>query len=350
MDDQIARIAAKQMGVEPPAAPAPAPAPAPQPQAAAPRPAPRKDAPPTAQEQASKAGSPQTEGDRQNQTPMVYKVKIGDQERALTPQQIASTFERYRDLNYKHSQNAPINELAERMMKAGNATPDQVAKFLGAAAQAFTKNAQMGRATQQGQPGTAPSGQPSPRAPQPNLDEEFRKYEDENAIALPPGYREAANRMNRMEQQLNQSMGMMQQILQRSQQGAQQGAQAAQSAQQDRNATIRNTIANNLDSAQREAGLPDEDGQAFMRYAGERGYTVEDFADRNLTRRVINDFKNQKNTPEFQRLQQMAQRREAFLKSQSGGPATGQGGQARPRGDQTMARLTAGALNRRFNP
>ena len=33
-----------------------------------------------------------------------------------------------------------------------------------------------------------------------------------------------------------------------------------------------------------------------MRYAGERGYTIEDFADANPTMKVVNDYKNAKNT------------------------------------------------------
>jgi len=42
----------------------------------------------------------------------------------------------------------------------------------------------------------------------------------------------------------------------------------------------------------------------------------------------------------------MASRREAFLKSQSGGPSS----QARkPAGDNTLQRLTAGALNKNNN-
>ena len=86
MDDQLQRMAAKQLGAPAPQAPA---APA--------------EAPTTVQEAAEQKGSPKTEGDRVQQDPLVYKVKMGDEERALTPEQISSTFSRYKDLNYRNA-------------------------------------------------------------------------------------------------------------------------------------------------------------------------------------------------------------------------------------------------------
>ena len=283
--DQVARIAARQMGAEAPqAAPQAAPQPAPKP----------KEAPETAQEKASEAGSPKTEGDKSSQDPVVYKVKIGDSDRELTPQQISGTFERYRDLNYKQAQMKPVTELAEKMMKAGNATPEQVAKFMSAAAQAMTKNAKMGRAQQPQPAGTAAPTQP--QNTNQNLSEkmaaEFKKYEDENAISLPPGYREGLDEIQRMKGQMQQQMVAMQKVLQASQNNAQAGVNAAQQAGQDRAGMVRQAISNNLDSAQQAAGLPDSDAKLFMAFAGERGYTAEDFADKGLTNKVMQDFKN----------------------------------------------------------
>ena len=319
--DQMNRIAAQQMGV-----PAPAPA----------KPA---ETPTTPQEAASKTGSPQTEGDRVQQQPMVYKIKMGDEERALSSDQISSTFSRYKDLNYRNAQMKPVNEIAERLMEKSGANPEQIAKLMNASIQAFTKNAQMGQ-SRPAQAGVAAPTQPSPTQAQPNIDVEFSKYEDDNAISLPPGYREGAARMQRMEQQMQQQMGMMNNLLQRTQQGAQQGLNAAQGAKSDRNTAIKQTISNNLDRAQQQSGLSDSEGKDFMRYAGERGYTIEDFADSGLTMKVVGDYKNAKNTPEFERLQNMASRREAFLKNQAGGPTS----TAAPRGDNTLSRLGAGAL------
>ena len=87
--EQIARISARQMGE------------APAPQAAAPTaPPPPKDAPPTDMEKAVEVASPDTEGDKQQQEAVMYNVNIGGKDRNLSPQQISSTFDRYRCLLY----------------------------------------------------------------------------------------------------------------------------------------------------------------------------------------------------------------------------------------------------------
>jgi len=320
-DDQIARIASKQLGEAPQEASAPA-----------------QDA--TPQEQAAQVASPQTEGDKTQEAAVMYKVQMGDKERQLTPQQIASTFERYRDLNHKQAQMKPVMDLAEKMMNAGGIDGEQAAKLMQASMQAYSKNAQMGR-SRPAQEGVAQPQQPSPNAKQPDLNAEFQKYEDENAISLPPGYREAAARLNAMEQRLAQGMQMMQQMNNRMGQQAQQGVQSAQQAQGDRMAAVEQSIRNNLDRAQQAAGLPDEAVGDFQTYAGERGYTAEDFADGALTMKVVQDFANQRNTPEFQRLKEMSARRQAFLQTQSGSPAAAP---AKPQGDQTMARMAAKAI------
>ena len=268
---------------------------------------------------------------------------MGDKERTLTPQQISSTFERYRDLNHKQAQMKPVMDLAEKMMQAGNIDGTTAAKLMEASMQAYTKNAQMGR-NRPAQENVAAPEQPSPNAQQPNLDAEFKKYEDENAISLPPGYREAAARLNAMEQRLGQGMQMLNQMTQRMGQQAQQGIQSAQQAQGDRMQAVEQAIRNNLDRAQQAAGLPDEAVTDFQTYAGERGYTAEDFADSALTMKVVQDFANERNTPEFQRLKDMSSRRQAFLQTQQGSPAAPA---AKPTGDDTMARMAAKALAER---
>jgi len=330
-EEQMQRLAAKQLGPDPSA------------QAPAPAPAPQQEAPPTNQEKASVAG-PVTEGDKSAQEPMSYKVNIGGTDRNLSPKQIEETFGRYRDLNYKQMQNAPINDVVNSLMEKSGGSPEQIAALLQKSVQAFTKNTQLGQ-KRPAQQGVAQPQQPTPTAQQPNLDAEFQKYEDDNALSLPPGYREAAQRMNRMEQQMQQNLGMMNQVLAASKQNAQQGADAGQNAQGDRGEAIKQTIMTNLDQAQSAAGLPDEDGKQFMAYAGERGYTIEDFVDKALTQKVVSDFKNAKNTPELERLQSMASKREAYLKSEKGSPQSSAPAQ---QGDEMMGRLTAKALNR-FN-
>jgi len=333
-EEQLQRLTAQRLGEAPAAPPPPPPAP----------PA-NTEAPPTTGEKAADVASPQTEGDKANQDPVIYQMKINGKDRDLSQKQIEETFGRYRDLNYKQMTNAPINQVAEQLMKASGASPDQVAKLISASVKAFTKNAQMGN-TRPKQQNVAEPKQPSPKATQPNLNAEFAKYEDENAISLPPGYREGLDRINRMENQLKQGVTMMNNILNQSKGNAAMGMQAAQSANVDRNTAIKNTIANNLDKAQQANGLPDGDGQAFMAYAGERGYTMEDFVDSRLVNKIVSDFKNEKNTPEFNRLQGMAKRRESFLKSQKTAPTSTMA--SKPK-DDMMERLTAKGIASRLN-
>lgn len=333
-EEQLKRLAEQKLGAETPPPTAPPPAPNVE-----------KEAPPTTEEKAAVVASPQTEGDKANQDPVVYQMKINGKDRDLSQKQIEETFGRYRDLNFKNMTNAPINAVADQLMKASGANPDQVAKLISASVKAFTKNAQMGN-TRPKQQNVAEPKQPSPKATQPNINEEFAKYEDENAISLPPGYREGLDRINRMENQLKKGVTMMNNILSQSKGNAQMGMQAAQSANVDRNTAIKNTIANNLDKAQQANGLPDGDGQAFMAYAGERGYTMEDFVDSGLVNKVVSDFKNEKNTPEFNRLQDMAKRRESFLKTGKTNPTSEMA--AKPK-DDMMERLTAKGIKSRLN-
>ena len=165
-----------------------------------------------------------------------------------------------------------------------------------------------------------------------------------NAISLPPGYREAAARLNAMEQRLGQGMQMLNQMTQRMGQQAQQGIQSAQQAQGDRMQAVEQTIRTNLDRAQQAAGLPDDAVTDFQTYAGERGYTAEDFADSALTMKVVQDFANERNTPEFQRLKGHVFASASFLQTQQGSPAAPA---AKPTGDDTMARMAAKALAER---
>jgi hypothetical protein len=330
--DQVARIAARQMGQAVPAPTAPA------------KP---KEAPPTAQEMAVTAAAPETEGDKTKAEAVIYNVKIGQEDRALSPSQIAGTYERYRDLNYKQAQMKPVNDLAQMIMDKTGADPAKTAQMMQAALKAMTKNAQMGndRPKQAGVAApVAPNGNSAQNSGAQMLDE-FSKYEDENAISLPPGYREQFDRLGRMENAMSRQMQMMQQVLQQAQMAGQGANNSRGEAIESREQAVMQSIRNNLDRAQQQAGLPDEAIDDFRAYAMERGYTAEDFADMSLTTKVIGDFKNQMNTPEFERLREMAARREAYLKSQSGGPTS----QSAPRGgDDTLARLAQGAMNKRM--
>lgn len=322
MEDQVARIAQKQMG-----------GPAPEP----------REAPTTTQEKAIEAASPETEGDKQKAEPLLYNVSISGKERQLSPSQISGTYERYKDLNYKQGQMKPVNDLAGMIMEKTGRNAEDTAKLMTAALKAMSKNTKLGqdRPAQKGvaQPQTKTNTNVN------QLSAEFQKYEDENAISLPPGYRDNIDRMGRMEQAMGQQMQMMQQVLQQAQMAGKGATASRDEAMNSREEAITQSIRNNLDQAQKSAGLPDDALDDFRAYAMERGYTAEDFVDQSLTGKVVNDFKNQMNTPEFDRLREMASRREAYLKNQSGGPTSQQAAQS---GDDTLARLAQGAMNKRM--
>jgi len=328
--DQVARIAAAQMG-------APAPEAKPEP----------KEAPETAQEKAVAAASPETEGDKSQAEAIIYNVKIGDQERQLSPSQIAGTYERYRDLNFKQAQMKPVNDLAGLIMEKTGKSPEDAAKLMAAGLKAMSKNAQMGQARpkQQGVAQPVAPQQGDAASASAKLNEEFQKYEDENAISLPPGYQQMNSEIAEMKRMMGQMVNMNQNIMQQAMAAGQQGNQSREEAMQSRDDAIANTIRNNLDKAQQQAGLPDEALDDFRAYALERGYTAEDFVDMGLTSKVVNDFKNQMNAPEFERIREMAKRREAYLRSQSGGPTSEA---AEMGGDDTLARLAQNAMNKRM--
>ena len=63
-------------------------------------------------------------------------------------------------------------------------------------------------------------------------------------------------------------------------------------------------------------------------FAAERGYTMEDFADPQLTIKVMTDYKNNKSSPEMARLEIMG-KRQAF---------TGSVGQTANAGDMASLR------------
>lgn len=146
--------------------------------------------------------------------------------------------------------------------------------------------------------------------------------------------------------QMMQAMQQMQQGGVNQNQEALQGAQQMneQAGQQQSNA-IRQTIGNNLSMAQRQMQLPDDAEQDFMQFAFARGYTIEDFIDPQLTMQVAQDFRNNMNSPEMDRLKAMAQRRQAFTGMAEGAPAmAGGGGQGS--GDQVFDSILGTAMGK----
>ena len=325
----IDAIASNAMGVPPQT-----------PQEAAPEP--KKE---TTEGQAAEAGSPETEGDKMVAEAVVYEIDFGEgKSRNLTPEQIKSTFNRYRDLNYKNAQMKPVNDVIEGIMKANpGLNPQQLAEQMVAVMRAQESNPTMGNTD--GQQQQKPS-----QPPVNDLDSTLSKYEEDNAVALPPGYKDlllaSQNSSNQMGDRMTSIENMLRQMIANTS-GVADAARASLSEARSNNINaIQKQIANNLDNAQRAANLPDDAAQDFMMFAAERGYTMEDFADMGLTMAVVKDFSNLRNSGEMETLRSMAQRRKAYTGSLGGSTPSAAGTDPAP-SDNTFDRFASSVMSSR---
>ena len=319
--DLIAQAAAQQLGVSPPAAMAPQAPPA----STSPQ-----EMQPTPQEMAAKGVSPSTEGDKQSaDAAQIMRIKFGDQDRELSEAQVKGTFDRYSALNFKHQNLKPVVDLAEKMLQAAqqknpNASAKDLAKFMTAAAKSQTHNPQMGKGSQN--PEDAARAQIATSSG--DVDKMMKQWEDDNAVSLPPRFRETMDGMAEMKAQNAELRGMLQQVIQ-GQQGVTDSTQKQldQSDMREGN-VMQQRIGNNLQQAQSALNLPDEAEQEFMQFAYSRGYTVEDFIDPELTMMIAKDFKQNQEAPELDRLRGITEKRQAFTGNASGAPAVSSQSQA----------------------
>ena len=342
----IDAIASRQMGVPPQGGAATADPGAMPPGAGAPPPAPGPGPgvpPPTAQEQAASAGAPKDEGTNSQADAVLYEIEFQPgQKRKLTPEQIKSTFDRYSALNYEHANMKPVMEVAKAIMGQHQMDPVQFAQAMIEQAKRGVSQTQFGDTSRQNGPETTAKD----LAPD-SFEAKLKRWEEENAASLPPGYKEMMASQMASQQQMQQMMHMMRDVMAKSA-GVADAAKAMNDTGRDtRVQAIRQTIGNNVDRAQAALQLPDTAAQDFMVYASERGYTIEDFVDPQLTYKVMTDFRNNMNSPEMERLRGMAQRRQAFTGSLGQTPA---GGQAAPpdQGNSTFDKMVSSALSNKF--
>jgi len=320
-------LAAKQLGPDP-SAPA----------------APQKD---TAEGQATAKGAPSTEADKMEAPAVIYEVEFGQGDtRKLTPQQIASTFQRYSAMNFKNASMKPVMDVIEQIMGDNpGIKSDELATKMAAIYKAQQSNPQMGNVNNK------PQMEPGrDQAPQGGLDEMLSKWEEDNAASLPPGYKDilanSHGEISSIKQQLAQTQEMLRQVLSQSQGVADAARTGVQSARNDSINAVRQAIANNVDRAQQALQLPDQAAQDFMTFASERGYTIEDFVDPQLTLRVMSDFRNAMNSPEMERLRSIASRRQAYTGSIGQTPASPEAGAA-PAGAGRFNSMVDSALSKR---
>ena len=333
-------IASKRMGVDPQQA-----VNAPPPQGAPPQ-APAQEAPkePSSQDKAAEQGSPKTEGDKMSADAIVYQVDFGEGQgqRDLTPQQIKSTFDRYSSMNYKNAQYKPVYDLVDQIMRDNpNMNSKQVADNMNNIYKAQTSNPTMGNT--EGKKSGSPQGQQ-------DLDSSLEKWEQENAASLPPGYKEmiqgGQQGMQQMQQELARTQAMIRQMAAQNQGVADAAKTQVQNSTGQQVEAVRQQIANNLDRVQQGLKLPAEKAQDFMVFAAERGYTLEDFADPQLTVNVMQDFKNNMDSPEMERMRGIAQRRQAFTGSLGSTPGGGSN-EAAPVGNSTFDKFTQAAMSKK---
>ena len=319
MAAMVDNIASRQMGVEPQQAAVAAPAPAPAPQQAAPQKAPTKD---SAQDKAAEKGSPKTEGDKMSADAILYEVDFGEgQTRQLTPQQIKSTFERYSSMNFKNAQYKPVMDLVEQIMRENpGMNPNSLAQQMQNVYKAQQANPTMGN-TQGDKQGDYDKDKAAKSG---DLESMLKKWEEDNAASLPPGYKDMLvggnQSMAAMQQQLAQTQAMLRQVMAQTQGVADAAKQGVQQGQNQQIQATRQQIANNIDRVQQALKLPDDKANDFMVFAAERGFTLEDFVDPQLTVKVMQDFKNNMDSPEMERMRSIAQRRQAFTGSLGSAP------------------------------
>tara|TARA_Y100001938_G_scaffold149427_1_gene236182 strand:- start:1706 stop:2734 length:1029 start_codon:yes stop_codon:yes gene_type:complete len=304
--------------------------------------APKEEPKDSKEGKAQTKGSPDTEGDKITAEAIIYEVDMGDgNKRNLTPQQISSTFNRYAALNHEHAKTKPIMDVIKNYMRANpNVSAKQVAENLQNLAKADEKNPTMGNTD--GKKSTSPE----------DMEASLKKWEEDNAAQLPPGYKEMmmsnGDGMSNIQSQLAQTQKMLQQVLANSAGVADAARVGMEGAQNQQIAAVKQQIANNIDKVQQAIGLPDSAANDFMVFAGERGYTLEDFVDPQLTIKVMQDFKNNMNSPEMERMKAMAQRRQAYTGSLGSTPsATPSPEGENPQGESTFDKLANQAMANR---
>ena len=211
----IDALASKAMGVEPQQPPQQPP------QEAAPTP-PKEE---TTQDKAADVASPETEGDKIAAEAIIYEVDFGEvdadgnkKKRPLTDSQIKSTFERYSAMNHKNAQYKPVQDVIEQIAKANpQMNMQEMAQNMIAIYNSQVANPTMGNT--QGEKQQKP-GQPANQTATP-LDQVLSKWEEDNAISLPPEYKNlivgGQSEMQVMKQQLAQTQRALQQVLSQSQ-------------------------------------------------------------------------------------------------------------------------------------
>ena len=338
-NDMIAAIAAQAQGRPAPEAADPAAAMAPP----APQEKPKASKAPTDIEKAQAKIAPSDPGAQPASVDSEI-FRVG--ERDFTKAQILGTHQRYADLNHKWAQNKPVMDvvtaISEAAAKSGHqAAPDEIAALVDAAVKAYVKNPQMGGDVRKQSGNDTAKAAMSGDGPDNEGDEDsqYEKWENENAVKLPPGFKDTAKTSKQMAAKMDQMMAMFQQVIQ--------GGMAGQKATQEAGAQLQQAqglkasaatamISNNLNSAFQKAGIAVDDAARgdFRAFAAQRGYDFPDFMDAGLTATVVADYQANKDAPEMNRYREILSKRQPYTEV---GSSSGSGGAgAAPAGGDSM--------------
>jgi hypothetical protein len=280
---------------------------------------------------AQEKGAPSSEAKEMSASPIFEFDLPNGQKRAMSKEQILGMAERYSKLNHKHATLKPVTDVIENFLQSNpNMSPAELAQTLQQLAAGGGGQTQFGKGgiNDPDGDGTSKPGKRQERAT-PVSDDDFSRWETENASTLPPGYRDMHLNMRQMAEGMHQMMAMMQQVMGASAGHVDAARTAQQQSRQQQGQSIQATIGNNLDRAQAALKLPDESANDFMMFAQQRGYSFEDFVDPQLTYMVMQDFANNMQSPEMERMRQIHSRRTAYT-STAGQAPMGGGSQMSP--------------------
>ena len=255
-------------------------------------------------------------------------LKLSDG-KVYTSHQIESLLGRYRDLNYRHAQLKPVISMSEQVLQqTPGLTPDGLVQQIIGMAKAQQHNPTLGTDSLDNPASTQPQMQAQPQIqpqaqggipgqqvqPQPQNVTDYRAWEEQNSVSLPPGYEQMSAEMSQMKQMLMASQQTVMQLSQSMQAAANQAAAPGDPAQE---ATARQVSAN-LTYAQQQLGLDKEQWENFKAFSADRGYIPEeDFVNDDLVMRVMTDFKNSITVDEVERLKSIEAKRRAYMTAQA---------------------------------
>ncbi len=317
----IDSVSSEQMGVAP-QAPAPA------------APAPEAKDKPTPQEQATADVAPQTEQSASRKEPFEF-LDIDGQ--PYSPEQIKGMVTRYKGMNFEHQTKvAPIkksveflNALRQQAAEEGQEiNDDQMAAVLQAAMEAYAKNPTMGenKNPTSGDPARQDinMSQEHNNTTPDNLEAQLAEWEANNAISLPPAYKDSILNGTKMQGQLQELTQLVKGLTQTNATTAATAEEKLTQAQNKSAETAKQQIINNMQRIQNEFQFPDEAEKDFMAFVQDRGFDMWELMDYDLGKRLATDFKNAQAAPELERLRASHQRRQAFTGNLSPAPgATG---------------------------